>query len=206
MPNWCTTDIKIVCKKEEYAKDIYDTLCLWNDTEIPGHSDVGKNWLGKFLIHAGLTTYEEINTSGYSCRGTIECIEHLGCEVTFSTETAWSPSMCMWLDIFEKCWPDKVEEILYVADEPGCRLHLTNNPEYETAYYAYCVPNDECEFDLMYERYDKEELRAELMGFFAEKGIAIDNDDLGSLKDELFYFGVELYTDEYEYADVSDLN
>lgn len=206
----CITDLTICCSTAEDAQEIYNTLCRWRDTPVPGHEDeeIGDYWLGKYLIHSGLVDYKEIDTCGYDTHGTIERIayEKWDYRVSITLMTEWVPSLRMWTDICNKCWSDKVINILYVADEPGCFLHITNDPVYEEMYYVDISPDNENDIDITGGRYTEDELKKDLMDFFIKKGISVNNDDLNSLRNEIAYFGIDFFIRKYQYRDIEDFD
>jgi hypothetical protein len=211
MTKWCTTDVTVVCVSKETATDIFNTLRKWCDTCVPGYDGENKNRLGKFLILSGLTTHENMGSCGYECDGTFDRVSHpgfeiCGYEVSFRTTTAWVPCLRMWVDIFDKCWPDKISDIRYVADEPYDSLHYTNDFEYEDMYYVDTLADNEPGFTLPDNRYTEEELRDELLSFFMIKGIPVNGEDLDSMREQIRSLGVDLRVNLYEYVDVEDLD
>ncbi len=71
----------------------------------------------------------------YECRGDMTDFElYSEDELFVGTETAWGPMFGMWIDMIEKYIPGAT--LTYTAEEPGCGLYLTNDPDYEN---KYCV-------------------------------------------------------------------
>ena len=211
MTKWCTTDVTVVCASKETAMNVFNTLNKWSDTRIPGYDGENKNRLGKFLILSGLTTHENVGSYGYECDGTLDGVSLLGfgiCgyEASFRITTVETPCLRMWVDIFNKCWPGKISDIRYVADEPHDSLHYTNDFEYEDMYYVDTLTDNGPGFMLPDNRYTEEELRDELLSFFMTKGIPVNGEDLDSMREQIRSLGVDLCINLYEYVDIEDLD
>lgn len=200
MPNWCSTDIRIVCKKEEYAKEIFKKLCEWYDSDIEADtSDFKRGWLGRFLIQAGITTREDIDSCKIRCRGYVTYMDISQEEINLQTETAWEPMLKMWKLIIEKFWKNMVDNIYYVAQEPGCGLYWSND-----SYLEYAALSDDlCLTD--YEASENEAL-SYMHRLFDKYGISTDKQDFKSLYEEIQYLEFDFELFKYEHIDIDDLN
>lgn len=120
MANNCITYINIEFPTEMEAKDACAKIDSWCEK---GHD----NWLGNVCINAGIMTLEEAYGSPkYRCRGSVGYTDVSDDTVQITTDTAWAPMLQMWKAICEKHFPEA--EIVYSAEEPGCKIFFTNDP------------------------------------------------------------------------------
>ena len=131
MPNWCYTIIKLYNTPEKITA--LDKALQEAQKEWRVKSDFGSMWLGNLLVHMGYSKDEVVN-GDIRCRGSITDISVSKEEINLATETAWSPMLQVIRLFADKFAPDT--EITYTAEEPGCELYWTNDPDYEGTYYA----------------------------------------------------------------------
>ncbi len=126
MPNWCYTSMTI---EGNDAKNLYDNIVKWQNEGTEIENSWGNEWLG-LLVEKGLNT-DPVNGK-YECRGcfTLDSFDNDMFQVY--TETAWGPMMAMWSDLIETYCP--TSELLYSAEEPGCGVYVTNDPDLEGKY------------------------------------------------------------------------
>lgn len=208
MPNWCYTEITIVCKKEKYAKDIHDTLLDWLKKDIPGHPEITRgSWLGKLIINSGLADFDTLSDSissiPYLCRGQLTSIYQSGKNIVLNTETAWVPMMRFLFDILDKYWPNKIDDIFYKSEEPGCGLFYTNSPDYDDLYHAYIYSDVYNDLELSCDIYNSSGLIEELHLLLGDLGIFSESTDLNDLIEEFGYFDINLYVNQYEYLGIN---
>lgn len=140
MPNWCYTNITIYHNDEEKLKAFYDKIEEWRSKPFK-ENDFDKysmGWLGNIVGNAGLAEWKKVGeregfVPNISCRGSIQTFELHGNRININTETAWCPMMQMWQKLCDKYLPDA--EIFYMAEEPGCELFETNDPDVIGMYY-----------------------------------------------------------------------
>lgn len=201
MPNWCYTNIRIVCSKEEQAKKIYEQLKEWENSDVALGTDFERGWLGRFLIQAGITTPENIDSCDVRCRGSIAYIGIDDNVVVIDTETAWAPMLKMWKLIIDKFWKDDVDEILYVATEPGIGLYQSNDPYYDN---MYAIWSDDLEIS------DDEVTESGVIEYILElldkHDICAEKKDIESLCKEIQYFDLDFSCQKYEIIDIDELN
>lgn len=139
MPNWCSTSFTIQDEKEKL--DVFEEEFKKALSANPLNTDFGKDWLGYLLLHIGYDK-ETVCYGDIVCRGDVGFFDRLS-DTTFfiSTESAWTPpAEC--IAKFARHFSDTVE-VFYVAEEPGCGLFWTNDPDYEGKCYVDCYIEDE---------------------------------------------------------------
>lgn len=136
MPNWCSTDFRIVRQESDGGiKPLYDFI-----KKDMYEKCNGRLWLGD-LVEKGLDT--DPAKGKYLCRGHIYDVSlYSDEEICICTETAWEPSTELFFDLCKKFVPGAT--VYYIAEEPGCGVYCTNDPDYEG---KYCVDsrNDKVE-------------------------------------------------------------
>ena len=126
MPNWCYTTITINHEDENKLKELenkIDELTSYNYTD----NGFGLKWLGNIVGNSGIGTINENSETDLRCRGSITYIENFGEQIIIDTETAWTPMLRMWVKLLEKYLPDA--ELIYSAQECGCEIYSTNDPD-----------------------------------------------------------------------------
>lgn len=131
MPNWCYTNIKIYHKDKEKLDDLLKKIYKWEIT--PALPNVNwDHWLGNIVLNAEIGTVDEGKPTDLRCRGSLVYAEVEDGYLIVETETAWVPFMTMWQKLVDKYLPDA--EISYWAEECGCGVFWTNNPDYAKEY------------------------------------------------------------------------
>lgn len=202
MPNWCDTEITINCKTKEDATEIFDTFSEWSNSDLCKDNGFGQQWLCRFLIQAGITTYDEIDRCGIRCRGSIVDYYQADEIIRIFTETAWCPMLKMWQAIIDKHFSGVVEGILYVAREPGFGVFCTNDEDWVDEYAIDCP-------DAGLSVYDGSStcfICDNLINFLEEKGICVESEDFESLEKELDYLDIDHYSYKFEYVPIEDLD
>lgn len=202
MPNWCTNDISIYCKSKGDATYVYNTLYEWRESGLDVNTGFGKDWLGLFLIQAGITTREDIDKCKIKCRGRL-CDLWQDCEIIrITTDTAWEPMLRMWQLIIEKHFSTKVDQVLYTSTEPGCGVFYTNDEDLAGEYAVDCLDaglssSDCIPTDVIYDK---------LISFLEDQGIYVESSDMESLLKELDYLDIDYCSNKFEYVPIDDLN
>lgn len=162
MANWCSTQITLNCKNEDDAKFVYKNIENWiSYTNVKNFW--GGSWLGNVLVNSGLYNSKDLNDPNFPrCRGEIVYLDTCKEQVIINTETAWCPMIQMWKEICDNLFPEKVSEIIYIAEEPGCELYLTNDP---TQADRWVLDSSK---DTLYDLSEKE-LREELLEFLPKE-------------------------------------
>lgn len=137
MPNWCYTNITIFHYDEEKLKKFFKQIDEWSKKTYAKNGfdceGAGCRWLGNIVGNAGLATWKSRGDKGEDfepyirCRGTLNDLYLNGNNIELHTETAWVPMMQMWQELVDKYLPDA--DIWYTADESGCGLYVTNDPD-----------------------------------------------------------------------------
>ena len=140
MPNWCYSNITIYHNDEEKLKAFFDKIEEWrkNPFKTNDFDKYSMGWLGNIVGNAGLAEWKKVGeredfVPNISCRGSIQTLELDNHRILITTETAWCPMMQMWQKLCDKYLPDA--EIFYTAEEPGCGLFETNDPDVIGMYY-----------------------------------------------------------------------
>lgn len=202
MPNWCSNEITIHCKTQKDADQIYDTLHDWLHSNLYCDPGFSNEWLGRFLILAGVTTYDEIERCGILCRGSLTDMFQDGNAIELTTETAWCPMLKMWRVIVDKCFPEKVDSITYVARESGCGIYCTNIEDYAGTFTFDCPDGDFSIFDY----YSEESLCKDVTEYLRGEGIYAEITDIESLTKELDYLDIDYSLNRFKYVDVDELD
>lgn len=135
MPNWCYTRITFKHNTEQEAKRFMDLVLSWKkDAAVNGF---GEGWLGNIAINSGVGDFHggnitDKNGNDLFCRGSLNFEELNGNYVEISEDSAWEPAMRLWRLVCEKHNFDC--EIEFWAEEPGCVLYATNDPDLEGTY------------------------------------------------------------------------
>ena len=126
MPNWCFSTVLIHGKPKQLKS--LETALEEATSKNFVENGFGKNWLGNLVEYMGMR-YGEM-----PCRGTVEWVSLSDDEdvLEINVASAWSPHLKPIEAMVEKYAPDS--EMLYVAEEPGCCLYWTNDPEYIDQY------------------------------------------------------------------------
>ena len=131
MPNWCLTKILITHNNENELKVFDKLLDQWTSRDYMKNG-FGHNWLGNIVLGSGIGTVDTNSETDFRCRGTIDYKDLYKDELTIETSTAWSPMLRMWVELVNKFIPNA--DITYTAEEPGCGIHYTNDPDLEGKY------------------------------------------------------------------------
>ncbi len=124
MANWCSTQITINHENENKLEELENKINEWMNPKDT--SDFGNSWLGNIVINSGVGTVDENANTDCRCRGSVIDMYRSGNELYIYTETAWVPMLKMWTRLLDKYLPDA--ELLYSADECGCEIYSTNDP------------------------------------------------------------------------------
>lgn len=161
MPNWCFTNITMTGQAEK-VQFLYDKIKEWTSKDYT-QNGFGNNWLGNIVLGSGIATEKDIDERDATrCRGTIINLEidfldpcaigfyfgltrHQNAALKIQTETAWNPMMKMWSMINERY--NLGLDITYTAEEPGCELYLTNDPDIADTYIIDAYDMDEIQTD-----------------------------------------------------------
>lgn len=126
MPNWCYTNITISHETETEIEKLGKLIDEWTSKDYM-ENGFGHDWLGNVVLGSGVGTVDTDAKTDLRCRGSITYREVNGNQITMSTETAWAPMLKMWLKIIDKYLPGA--ELIYSAEEFGCGICTTNDPD-----------------------------------------------------------------------------
>ena len=175
MPNWCYTNITISHHDETKVEDLYKKICEWS------HKDFCENgfhdgWLGNIVGNSGIA--DPLGKDAPRCRGTLNSIYFEGGQISLSTETAWAPMLKMWRMLLDKYLPDA--ELIFTAEEPGCGLFETNDPDVIGKYYIDVCddPPEDADKDYCDSCWDAEE---DYTRTFLQKALKTEESDINKL-------------------------
>lgn len=205
MPNWCSTNLTFKHKTEAEAKRFYDLVMSWRKNAMD--NGFGDEWLGNFCLNSGVGFWDgdmrDKDGENLFCRGSLFDWELDGTYVYIGEESAWSPAMRMWRLICEKHNFDC--EIEFFAEECGCCLYATNDPNLEGTY-EIDVFRDPPEW---FKDADTEhEASLESAVEFLQKALRTDETDLDKLRemekksDDCDWFSVH----EWEHSEPDEWN
>ena len=141
MPNWCYTKIDIISQNKNQLSELHRLLNEWTSKNFM-ENGFGFNWLGNIVGHSGIGTVDTGDENELRCRGTLDYNDLENGILHVDTCTAWAPMLKMWQKLVEKYVPDA--EIIYAAEEPGCELFETNDPDYIGLYIIDSMREDVC--------------------------------------------------------------
>lgn len=119
MPNICSTYVKITARPHK-IQQMYDIV-----NKVAENSDYTGRWTGNILKALGYS--EEYISSHWYTRGWVDYAE-IKDENTLEVwvEDAWSPHLTAFVKLANRFGAD---ELIYSAEEPGCEIYITNDPE-----------------------------------------------------------------------------
>ena len=180
MPNWCSTNYRIVGEKESLGKVKKMITELDSMKEPRVENGFGKLWLGCIVDYLG-GDWQSI-----SCRGNIESYEFDDNEIRLCLEVAWAES-----PDFRHFLEDKIPgiKIYQYSEEFGCSGCWTNDPDYSWQYYL-----DSCLSEIESEYFESLEDAAH---YLQENGIECKlTDDYKTLSEAISKYSEE-HEDEY---------
>ena len=127
MPNWCTTDYRIVGDTEQVTH-LYNRMKRLQDMQEPlKPNGFGTTWLGNLVEDLGV----DYNT--VQCRGSWDGLGFDGEILRFWTETAWY--RCTEVeDLLREKYP--LICICFKCEEPGMGIYEKNDERYFTEEYV----------------------------------------------------------------------
>ena len=190
MANICMTSIRITGEKEKIEP-------MWQEFEKVMDNDKDM-WLGSLLIHAGKTPGE----CGISCRGNVVGSDYSpGC-ISIDTDTAWTPMLGVFKVFADKFCGEGEYNMLYHAEEAGCDIFTTNDPDYEGSWvidvWEDCGPFQEGYYEILSDG----EANAKLSELLC---ISPGTEKTQTLADKAME-EYELSVHQYEYAGIDDYN
>ena len=154
MPNWCFSDITIYHDDEEKIKALKEKIDEWTSKDFI-ENGFGHNWLGNIVGFSGIAEWkDDFRTPDGNllrCRGAITDSFYDARRLNIHTETAWGPMLGMWLLIIGKYCEGA--QLVYTAEECGCGLFITNDPDVAGTYYIdiWDPPEEFSDVDSEYE-------------------------------------------------------
>lgn len=196
MPNWCSTNIIIYHDDSEKLKHFDKLIDEWTSKENNHGNGFGLSWLGNIVLNSGIGTVDEGKETDLRCRGDITNKDLYEYQLHINTETAWVPMLKMWVKLLEKYLPDAV--LTYTAEESGCELFYTNDPDYEDKYFLDIWDLEGVESSWEYSEDDVKEILNQLLN--------TNETDVNVLIDKVYkskYFGT-LSIHKWSYAEIDD--
>lgn len=144
MANCCSTRINIIHEDDDKILELENVI-----KNCSPHEKTSEFFQGFELYHiitkTGIGTVGENKNTDLRCRGDIVYMENFGSELVIETETAWVPFIKMWVKLLEKYLPDA--QLFYAAEEPGCNVWATNDPNYENRYVFDAYGLDDYDYE-----------------------------------------------------------
>lgn len=133
MPNWCSSNLTLTAKPEDLDKIENALNSALSKRVLPDEPQYFDNtWLGNLLAYTGMSR-EEVEKTDISCRGTIDDVSRYEDSIVLYISSAWSPqfgALKVFLDYL-----DVHPEIIYIAEEFGSDIYVTNDPDYVDTFY-----------------------------------------------------------------------
>ena len=183
MSNYCATYITIR-GDEKQVRTLYQFMewAYERASKTKRISEIG-DLLGVVDIRNG-SVYKRGTDQYISSRSSVEQLNYDGAnELGISVGDAWNPQLGVYMLLKEKFAPDC--EFTYIAEEPGCDVYVTNDPEYVNKWIVE-VFDDNSELESQW--YVSEDEARE----FLQRILHSNSDDM----DELTKLAYE--SDEYE--------
>lgn len=134
MPNWCSTDYKIIGDEKE-LKELKAILDRMKERDKPlNKNDFGNMWLGDLITELGFDWNE------FRCRGSITDYSLEDNVLTICQETAWCEQEGVRMAIEER-FPSLT--VYFVEEETGCCIFRTNDATGDMFKYRYLLVSDE---------------------------------------------------------------
>lgn len=196
MPNWCCTNMHIYCDDTEKLNNLNSLIDEWTSKDYMDNG-FGHHWLGNIVLGSGVGTVDTNKETDLRCRGTLLYKDICGGELIIETETAWSPMMEMWTKIVDKYLPNA--DLFYTAEEPGCGIFYTNDPDYVDKYVIDSW-NENIESNWEASEENVRELLQELL--------ETDETDVKKLIDMFYYSDLEedISINQWEYVSEYELS
>jgi len=206
MPNWCCTDITFYSNDGNLLIEYQKKLQEIYDANATVENGFGNGWLGDFvntLLAPDYTTeIENIRCRGmlldtpdsnqvYFCEGCDHYVFYI------HAETAWAPMMQMWDLILEKYSNGRIK-MAYVAEEGGCELYQTYDPEGLFNYPRFKLDYNIGDYD-SYECHSLDELKKHIYDIEELKILPSQLDNMNSEELATFLESVSESLDEDEY-------
>lgn len=193
MPNWCNTNITINHESETEIERLEKLIDEWTSKDYM-ENGFGNNWLGNIVLGSGVGTVDTDKGTDLRCRGTLVGYYRVKNQLIINTETAWAPMLQMWVKVLEKYLPNA--ELIYNAEECGCDITCTNDPDlvgkYILDYYG------DGDFESEWEA-DEDTARETL-----QKMLGTTETDVKKLIEMAYEDDLDISIHQWEYADVSD--
>ena len=140
MANWCTTRIDIQNQGNDLT-ELYNTIVSLLDN---GDGTESSN-LQDLITRSGVATFRTGAETDINCYGIIDEIEFDKDDpivIMISVATLYVPNLLPWQMLLDKYCPEA--NMLYLAEEPGCRLFHTNDCCYANKWKVdiYDMPDD----------------------------------------------------------------
>jgi len=200
MPNWCATEINIYSSDRQKLEVLNKLIEEWTSKDFV-ENGFGHNWLGNVVGFSGIAGWDKEKddfNKNIRCRGCLSGIYLYGDHLQVYTETAWAPMMQMWELICDKYLPD--HEIMFTAEECGCGIYETNDPDVEGTYYLdiWDPPEEVKDEESVYEADE------DYIIDFCQRFLGTEIDDLDKLlqmvKDSAIGFAIH----KWEHCDIAD--
>ena len=172
MSNYCATYITIN-GDEKQVRTLYQFMewAYEKASKTKRISEIG-DLLGVVDIRNG-SVYKRETDQYISSRSSVEQLNYDGAnELGISVGDAWCPQLGIYKLLQEKFAPDC--ELIFIAEEPGCDVYVTNDPEYIDKWIVELL-DDNPEYDSLW-YVSEDEARK-----FLQKILNTNEDDMGKL-------------------------
>ena len=196
MPNWCFSRVQITGPENEIKvlNDEFEKAFKIDQVE----NSWGKTWLGNLVLHLK-KDWQEI-----PCRGEICYYDHSEPDkISLDVETAWAPLLRPIILMVDEYAPNA--DIIYTAEEPGCCLFVSNDPEVAG---RICIETEEEDLE-DYELWGltKDQYKDMMIDALTKrKNYKITEGDYGLPALEMvFAKEYTIFLSEYSYCDINEL-
>jgi hypothetical protein len=191
MPNWCLTNITI--NGNENDLKVFDKLLdQWTSRNYIKNG-FGHSWLGNIVLGSGIGTVDTNPETDIRCRGSITQKQLCDDMLDIQMETAWVPMLDMWVKLVEKFIPEA--DITYTAEEHGCGIFCTNDPDLVDKYVVDSW-DDDIESDWEMEEKTLIEILQKLMN--------TNETDIYKLSSLLYEGEYDISINKWEYKEVTE--
>lgn len=193
MPNWCYTNITISHGNETEIEKLEKLIDEWTSKDYMKNG-FGHKWLGNIVLGSGVGTVDSDKATDLRCRGTIIDYYKSANELVINTETAWTAMLQMWIKVIEKYLPDA--ELIYNAEELGCDISYTNDPDLVGKYILDYYGDDDFESD-----WEASEDTARKM---LQELLVTTETDMEKLIQMIYEDDYDISIHQWKYADVNE--
>lgn len=199
MPNWCSSNVRITFKERKDAERFERLFGEW--TKDAMKNGFGEGWLGNIALNSGVGFWKDVDCvdaegNRLFVRGSAWINGTDDRSVDVGEDSAWSPAFRVWKLVLDKHFAGAVEDMTYWAEEPGCGLYATNDPDLAGRYEIDVFDDPPEHFP---DAESTHEAGVDEFADFVRKACETDETDLDKLKelaDGADWFSANEWTEE----------